>query len=1356
MLPRLAWLLLAAFCLSAVADPLLVKLPDGSYLKLVEKDGGARWENAREAELSAPEFQRPLGETQSAGGRVRIVSGRRIELWDGRRWLDSGLLPPPKAITYTAAHLDAAGNLAVELGGRGKGFNYIAKGGSVIVANRISWKTDPPAFKEMAPNPEGPGYLAIAPDGAVWRIQPPGPKHKSFLPAMILPAGSAQRFHPWADGKTLIAAPDKTFAMLTGTADSTPTLSPIPYPSGTGKPLSLEVFSSRVGRVQSSEPEPPAIPARMEGAPLESKAQLSAAELAKAIGERRARVTEYEALAKFAESKGLRVYLFGGTAAAFGHYVRWDVLAEKGDPRFQKERFNYDFTSIYKTTQDLDIVVTRADGTKETTAEIEELEKFVQKKYPYMTGEKGQWEVRGLRTARGTKEALVDNPDFQNQHTDSNSTGLIELTTPPGGGSAVRDLRDESESPRFLTDLATGKLHYYFSPAHERTARAKRGMNPPILSAIRYLTKAFQYGLAVEPEAVPYLQQIVADFDPKAHRDAYVVDWIEKNGKKLFQNAVDLEYAWNKLEELGLRKKLLAIHNNPGKTKSLAWWMNKEPLRARDYPGSHQYKNGNWANAKPGRTAGELGIVAVAHETSDFEAYESIIASPIGSPKVFISRSGSDAERANFGDGFYTKIGLKGAVETGFHIRFEVDPTAVEGVDFIQVKEHKFVIWKNAAKLRVIPDSLRINPLAALKYISDPKNRDEKGLLELLRRKLGKHQFDDAERAELAPLIAQEAAKWRAKKEPLSTYEKNFLLNWFHLPATFPPLDSLLPRPDLFRLYENARDESDQDRILFKAVEGLKTPEDFLTLFDELVAPPGRTHDKKREERLLNAHWDDFVHLRPSELQLARLKSACKTDAAEAKFGLLELDRSLDKLKGTGYPLTSLTVKPFKQVEDAQTAMHLALPYAKAADDFPWMLSLLAGKSDAVRDAKEAFLLQSWASLMAASPTPAQLGAIVSDTVRSSRGWNEVMGHAFDWIGSPGGLDRFTAFIEATKKQAGADIRESFFLARLEAYLAGPPPGDIATFKRLEKLMVTTEKGHGAAVRRGLTLVKTAPEFLEVMEFTAANPNKDYRYEMSKVLQGKLEWFFGMSPTIEEVFTLKRGFIYNGKDYLSFLAKALPLAATPDHFTRLFDREGVAANDVDPAKTEALFLPHLDRFMELAPTLDQTRDMEKALSTKAGADRLRERAVKSVRSIDDFIRLAKPSRWLSSDVDLADAETFTRGHLERLLTLDPRPSVTEWKRLEREIPMSEEGRLELMTRGVELCKNAEDFLRLAEAPSRFGNIFGGGLRKRFVALNHERFLALEPTPQERRRIDHPFVATLISGCYALLRRLISN
>ena len=89
---------------------------------------------------------------------------------------------------------------------------------------------------------------------------------------------------------------------------------------------------------------------------------LTSEKLKSEIASRRAQVPEFEFIRQEAAKRGFRVWLHGGTAAAYAHYVKWDLLRESGDPRFVvpqggTHRFDYDYTNIYRSTQDLDIVV---------------------------------------------------------------------------------------------------------------------------------------------------------------------------------------------------------------------------------------------------------------------------------------------------------------------------------------------------------------------------------------------------------------------------------------------------------------------------------------------------------------------------------------------------------------------------------------------------------------------------------------------------------------------------------------------------------------------------------------------------------------------------------------------------------------------------------------------------------------------------------------------------------------------------------------------------------------------------------------------------------------------------------------
>ena len=184
------------------------------------------------------------------------------------------------------------------------------------------------------------------------------------------------------------------------------------------------------------------------------------------------------------------------------------------------------------------------------------MEKQLGEQFPHLQGNKSAWEVRLLKSKSGHYDALLDDPDFSNQHTDSHSTGMIEVTQ--SEDDIVKDLRDwepkKGTIDQFSRDVIDGELHYYFSDLHHTTKRFKDGMNPPIVSAIRYLTKAFQYELDIGEEDLKKIKKIIDDFEIKDVTNSYVKFWLTKNGKKLIQHATDIEYAMETLEKLGLKQ----------------------------------------------------------------------------------------------------------------------------------------------------------------------------------------------------------------------------------------------------------------------------------------------------------------------------------------------------------------------------------------------------------------------------------------------------------------------------------------------------------------------------------------------------------------------------------------------------------------------------------------------------------------------------------------------------------------------------------------------------------------------------------------------------------------------------------
>lgn len=479
---------------------------------------------------------------------------------------------------------------------------------------------------------------------------------------------------------------------------------------------------------------------------------LPAPELRDAISSRRLRPKEHARVAELAKERGLRVFLFGGTAANFARYVKWSLESEKGLRDFRSEYFSYDFTKVYRENQDFDIVIARADGTPETIEEIREFQRVLENEFPYFQSQKTAWEVRGFRTRNGDKEALFEDWDFANQHSDTQSTGLIELTEPLRGESVLRDVRDlQSQEPRFLRDLATDRIHLYFAENHGRTNRAVRGENDPIVEVIRLVRKAVQSGASIDSESLSHLHEIVMAFDPTRSLNSYTKKRLLREAEKIVTNAIDLEHAWNLLDELGLREKLIRIGGDPNEVGTVAWKLSREPLRS-TY--DEAIKRIQWERkaGQAQRTAQELGIDTVAHATKTIEAYLSITSSPFARPNFFYSRRGKTGEMAAEGDGVYAAVGTKGYGP--FSVVLSVDPDALEGRDFLVHHSGAFITISNSSKFHVIPAEFKPDVDEAIRMLFESNFDDGQwALLERVLRWMKNVKLSEAQGSRLAEVF---------------------------------------------------------------------------------------------------------------------------------------------------------------------------------------------------------------------------------------------------------------------------------------------------------------------------------------------------------------------------------------------------------------------------------------------------------------------------------------------------------------------------------------------------------------------------------------------------------------------------
>ena len=490
-------------------------------------------------------------------------------------------------------------------------------------------------------------------------------------------------------------------------------------------------------------------------------AEITPADFQRHLQQTAGKVEEFKFLAQTAQKHGLKVWLFGGSASSLAHYVKENMLLEEGSDEYYSQSFaetpdgKRDFTDIFRPTQDIDLVV---DG---EMARVANFEREVLQHLPDIKGNKQTWEVRTLREDYGEKLALLNNPNFFNQHTDSHSVGMISLSE-VDENKVVRDLLDwEAENPRFLQDVLANKLHYYFSDHHSETLRFKEGKNPPIISVVRYFIKLFQHELEMNKQDLKKLQKIIAGFNPQEIRDSYTERWLQGNVPKLFLHSRNVEYSWDMLEQTGLRAKLLQV-GDIKEFKSPAWWANKSPLR------SFELGEGK------GKSAQELGIKTVAHDTSDFFLWTVITRSRKGEANVFESRPDAAGENAAHGRGFYTiKNSKRGLYRNGFSISFHMHPKAREGVDFKVADDMVLVLNRNA--IRVIPESLEVGGVLDYLHLAKEGNGENLALLEKVRRRL---DFKYAQKANL-PEIQQEIAQ--ALKFLKEANDSDLWRGWFNL-----------------------------------------------------------------------------------------------------------------------------------------------------------------------------------------------------------------------------------------------------------------------------------------------------------------------------------------------------------------------------------------------------------------------------------------------------------------------------------------------------------------------------------------------------------------------------------------------
>jgi hypothetical protein len=441
--------------------------------------------------------------------------------------------------------------------------------------------------------------------------------------------------------------------------------------------------------------------------------EVPVSELKELIYKNKQKVFEFKKLAMFCKKNGLKAYLFGGTAASFANYVKWDLLSQT-DEQISKERLQYKLFQVIRSSQDLDMVIAKADGSPETAEDISKVQRFLDNHFPLVEPNgKSKWEARGLRTTAFNKPYLLENPDYKSAHLDSLSTGLIDITAKEKD-EVVKDLMFwERSSTPFLEDISSGKIHFYFSDSYLNNSFVQSGSDIPMIPAIRALAKASHYNAEFDEESLRILGKIVNEFNPEEPLTPYAKGRLGLFTIKFFKNSSNMDYTEELAKKFKLREKLkLAFISKDQFTPG--WWLSKKPLLNIKYDKCPECK-----------TAKELGISTIAHMTESVEAFEGITASFDGKLTAFMS-SELQGEMSRHGTGFYAAQGDKGSssgksTNSGLHIKMILEPDAMEGRDFnlIPMNDEIWIKVNSSNKVRFVYEAKSLTPAKLLDFFID-------------------------------------------------------------------------------------------------------------------------------------------------------------------------------------------------------------------------------------------------------------------------------------------------------------------------------------------------------------------------------------------------------------------------------------------------------------------------------------------------------------------------------------------------------------------------------------------------------------------------------------------------------------
>ena len=157
----------------AETDHVVARGDDGKLYQL--KKSGLRkanysWVAAPKGLTDQPEFNRDVQMTP--GGEIKVGADLRVQINDGG-WSPANLRSPPDGFTQPHVTTDINGNLYIQLGGKGTGFNFEDTNGTFQLANKMTFSQYLPVgeIKKMVGNPHSDGAYVLTNDGQVLLVR---------------------------------------------------------------------------------------------------------------------------------------------------------------------------------------------------------------------------------------------------------------------------------------------------------------------------------------------------------------------------------------------------------------------------------------------------------------------------------------------------------------------------------------------------------------------------------------------------------------------------------------------------------------------------------------------------------------------------------------------------------------------------------------------------------------------------------------------------------------------------------------------------------------------------------------------------------------------------------------------------------------------------------------------------------------------------------------------------------------------------------------------------------------------------------------------------------------------------------